>query len=64
MHKNDFVSQNINCGACGYKRCKDMAYAIYYKLNVRENCVYYLKQTMKDQYAELKRKYDELSSGF
>lgn len=64
MHKNDFVSQNINCGACVYKRCKDVAYAIYYKLNVRENCVYYLKQSMKDQYAELKRKYDELSSGF
>lgn len=59
MHKYDFVSQNINCGACGYRHCRDMAYAIYYKLNVRENCVYYLKQSMKDQYAELKAKYEE-----
>jgi hypothetical protein len=59
MHKFDFISQNINCGACGYRHCRDMAYAIYYKLNVRENCVYYLKQSMKDQYAELKAKYEE-----
>lgn len=58
MHKYDAVSQNINCGACGYKRCRDMAYAIHYKLNVRENCIYYLKQSLKDQYSELKAKYD------
>lgn len=64
MHKHDAISQNINCGACGYKRCKDMAYAIHYKLNVRENCIYYLKQSLKDEYAELKQKYDELSNGF
>lgn len=61
MHKKDFISQNINCGACGYKRCRDMAYAIYYNLNVKENCVYYLKQTLKDKYAELERKYNELN---
>ncbi len=58
MHKRDFASQNINCGACGYKHCRDMAYAIYYKLNVRENCVYYLKHRMKKQYAQLKNMYD------
>lgn len=59
MHKFDFISQNINCGACGYKHCKDMAYAIHYNLNVRENCIYYLKQSIKDRYAELEAKYNE-----
>lgn len=63
MHKHDVIAQNINCGACGYKRCKDMAYAIHYHLNVRENCIYYLKHSLKDQYAELKRKYDDLKKG-
>lgn len=62
MHKTDFAAQNINCGACGYRKCKDMAYAIFNGLNVRENCVYYLKQTLKDQYAELKRQMDEMQS--
>jgi iron only hydrogenase large subunit-like protein len=58
MHKYDFTSQNINCGACGYRHCRDMAYAIYYHMNVRENCVHYLKQVMKDEYAKLEQKYE------
>ena len=58
MHKHDFTSQNINCGACGYKHCRDMAYAIHYKMNVRENCIYYLKYSLKKEYNKLKEMYN------
>ena len=60
MHKNDPASRNLNCGACGYSRCRDMAYAIHYHLNVKENCFDYLKKRMKDEYSELKAKYETL----
>lgn len=36
LEEKDFV----NCGACGYVTCEDMAYAIRFKRNVKENCHY------------------------
>lgn len=58
MHKFDVASQNVNCGACGYKTCRDMVCAIFRGMNVRENCVYYLKHSLKDSYGKLKAVYD------
>lgn len=58
MHKNDQVSQNINCTACGYKTCHDMACAIFRGMNVRENCVHYLKHRLRDSYNHIKDVYD------
>jgi methyl-accepting chemotaxis protein len=42
--KEDF----LNCMACGYGNCRDMAIAIYNGLNKPENCFYY---TLKKQEA-------------
>ena len=39
MHKNTPASRNLNCGACGYHQCREMAYAIHYHLNIKENCL-------------------------
>jgi ArsR family metal-binding transcriptional regulator len=40
MHKSN--NENIlNCGACGYKSCEQMAVAIINGLNKKENCVHY-----------------------
>ena len=65
MHKYDTESQNVNCSACGYKTCRDMACAIFRGMNVRENCIYYLKHSLKDSYSKLKEIYhttlDEVS---
>ncbi|MCR4939178.1 MAG: 4Fe-4S binding protein [Treponemataceae bacterium] len=36
--KKDF----LDCGACGYSSCEDMAIAIYNGINKRENCHHYL----------------------
>ncbi|MDE5753549.1 MAG: 4Fe-4S binding protein [Oscillospiraceae bacterium] len=58
MRKFDIASQSVNCGACGYKTCRDMACAIFRGMNVRENCIYYLKHSLKSNYKKLKKVYD------
>jgi PAS domain S-box-containing protein len=40
----DPASQPIDCGACGYGRCRDMARAIHLGLNRPENCHVYLRE--------------------
>lgn len=43
MHKDCPEDQSINCHSCGYKSCREMAYAISRGYNTMENCVHYLK---------------------
>ena len=38
--------QHVNCSACGYKTCRQMAEAIAYGINRHENCVYYVKNAL------------------
>jgi len=59
LHKYDAESRNINCGACGYHSCKDMARAIYFEVNVRENCIHYVKDVVEKEKAELERVHEE-----
>jgi iron only hydrogenase large subunit-like protein len=40
MYKEN-PEKRLNCGACGYKNCEQMAVAIINKLNKPENCRYY-----------------------
>jgi predicted nucleic acid-binding Zn-ribbon protein len=55
MHKTK-TEDILNCGACGYRSCEQMAVAIINGLNKRENCQYYTEyeknlsneQKMKD----------------
>jgi iron only hydrogenase large subunit-like protein/predicted nucleic acid-binding Zn-ribbon protein len=55
MHKTE-PGDILNCGACGYRSCEQMAVAIINGLNKRENCQYYVEfeknlsneQRMKD----------------
>jgi len=42
MHKYT-PEQQYNCSSCGYGRCKDMATAIFNKLNRPQNCHFYLE---------------------
>ena len=39
MHKTDFFTQNINCGACGSESCYEMARRIALNINIPMNCV-------------------------
>lgn len=60
MLKTDEASQNINCTACGYKSCHDMACAIYRGMNVRENCVFYLKRSLRQNYEKVREAHDRI----
>jgi iron only hydrogenase large subunit-like protein len=42
MHKNT-EDDILNCGACGYKSCEQMAVAIINRLNKAENCRHYVE---------------------
>ncbi len=46
MHKTTEASRKINCHACGYSSCIEMATAISKGYNLRENCVHFLKDEM------------------
>lgn len=57
MGKNTKESRSIDCGSCGYHSCKEMARAIFNDVNVRENCVHYVKdlaEKEKDEIMELR----------
>lgn len=55
MLKDTQLKQVINCGACGYDSCKDMAYAIYNKVNDKKNCIHYIKELAENESLALER---------
>ena len=46
--------QHVNCSACGYKTCRDMAKAIAYGINHHGNCVYYVKNSLARSMKEIR----------
>lgn len=55
MLKDTPLKQSINCSACGYDTCKDMAYAIYNKVNAKENCIHYIKELAENESNQLEK---------
>ncbi len=43
MDKNTDMQRTMDCSACGYVSCKNMAVAIYNGCNHKENCIQYVK---------------------
>lgn len=56
MDKYTFDEQNINCSACGYKTCRDMAAAISRNVNRKENCINFNKRMAEKEkeFAQIK----------
>ena len=50
MHKSTKEDRCIDCGACGYGTCKEMAEAIALGYNRKENCSYFEKEENKRLY--------------
>ncbi|MCQ2576066.1 MAG: EAL domain-containing protein [Treponema sp.] len=50
MLKDTPAKRQINCGMCGYKSCKEMATAIAYGYNKKENCIHYMNDEMVRRY--------------
>ncbi len=55
MKKETAEKQSLNCGACGYKTCRDMARAIYNGVNIKENCVHYIKDLAEAESRKLEQ---------
>ena len=53
MLKDTEEEQNINCSACGYETCKDMVKMIFNKINTKENCIYFAKKQVQQEYDEI-----------
>jgi len=49
MNKHTPASREINCGCCGYETCTEMACAIYNNVNMRENCIHYIKDLAEEE---------------
>lgn len=55
MCKDTVEKQNINCGACGYATCQDMACAIHNSVNSKENCIHYIKELAEQEQLNLEK---------
>lgn len=53
MGKETLHDKTINCGACGYKSCRDMANAIARGYNHKSNCLYSVKDDLFNEKKEL-----------
>lgn len=59
----DKPEDELNCGACGYNTCKDMAIAIHNGLNKKENCHVYNTKYLQSSVQTMLSKMDEFSKG-
>lgn len=55
MYKYDEKSRSVNCSACGYDTCRDMARAIYNGVNIKENCIHYIKDVCERERQQLEQ---------
>lgn len=49
LNKTTYIEKNINCSACGYDTCNNMAKAIHNELNVLHNCIDYNRQEVNNE---------------
>lgn len=62
MNKISESDQNINCSACGYGSCKDMATAIIHGYNSKENCVHFVKDELLLEKKEMEELVEQLKN--
>ena len=49
MKKDTSEKREIDCGACGYESCRQMAAAVALGLNRKENCMHYEKYALQEE---------------
>ena len=53
MGKKTPLERSINCGACGYNNCTEMASAIFNKCNTPANCIHFIKNEVQEFSSQL-----------
>ena len=59
MEKNTEAQRRIDCSACGYRTCRDMATAIYNDCNFKDNCIQYVKGKVEKENEVVKQMVEE-----
>lgn len=49
MEKIEERDRKINCSACGYQTCREMAKAIYNECNTKGSCIHYMKNIIEKE---------------
>jgi Methyl-accepting chemotaxis protein len=62
MYKTTEDDRKINCNACGYGQCSEMAIAIAHGYNTKNNCVHYMKDEILQEKEEMEALVEELRS--
>ncbi|MCM1266803.1 MAG: methyl-accepting chemotaxis protein [Bacteroidales bacterium] len=62
MNKNTEAERSINCSACGYTTCKDMATAIHNGCNKKSNCIQFVKGEVERESEVVKQMVSEMES--
>ncbi len=69
LGKHTSADRTINCGACGYNNCTEMASAIFNGCNTPANCIHFIKNEvhefslqLEDQNKRILRKNEEISN--
>lgn len=60
MNKSSADQLNINCSACGYGTCKNMAIAVFNGLNVPYNCINYNRQEVLNEQHVLEMQQEQM----
>lgn len=61
MNKVTDAQRHIDCSACGYESCEQMACAIHNGFNVKSNCIHYIKDLAEHEKKEIVELLDELN---
>lgn len=54
MLKETHEERILNCSACGYESCEKMAKMIYNNINSKENCIYFMKKKIEQDYENVR----------
>lgn len=55
MNKTSTEQRKIDCSACGYTSCEDMACAIHNNCNIPDNCIHYVKDAVEEEKIQLQQ---------
>lgn len=53
IKKNTVSEKSRDCESCGYTSCKNFVKAIYNDVNIKENCVYYIRMLAEEETEKL-----------
>lgn len=62
MNKMSREQRSIDCGACGYSSCREMAVAICTGVNRKENCIHYVKDQLDEEKTLIHEMTEELQA--